>query len=417
MPVKSNNEDWILAIRVFIKDTLGASWQITKNKNKVMLGIRFKDGSRTYTYLPYKWQRSNQGKIRDFIEQVHTLRVKKRVGIKEAIERVKLNAPKDEIKKANKTDFKLILESWTKWGEYLTTQTGKVSESTFKKSYAQTFKILNNCSTAEDVDSLLMNVGQQHESGCRTRQQNVRRVAACLRWACSSKGKFILDPDVWTPPVEGQLGDFIGRKSRELQIKSDNPTTPISDEDFLLLLESMKEKLNDKNANVRAQAEKWDLALRLTRVFGLRPIELQYLQIRRNGKDCLWCIYPKQTSNYATKPRRLFPIHKNWCDEWKLIEKVRSGAPLPSMKTGGGQAFGTYFRFNKTWNKLKEEKGITAYSLRHAWAVVAHEKYNLNAAILAPAMGHSVEVHNRSYSRWYGEKYLEDIFENATMSK
>ena len=51
------------------------------------------------------------------------------------------------------------------------------------------------------------------------------------------------------------------------------------------------------------------------------------------------------------------------------------------MKTGGGQAFGTYFRFNKTWNKLKEEKGITAYSL-DTLGVVAHEKYNLNAAIL-----------------------------------
>ena len=120
-----------------------------------------------------------------------------------------------------------------------------------------------------------------------------------MRWACSKKGKFILNADIWTPPVEGQLGDFIGRKSRELQIKSDNPTTPIIDEDFLSLLDSMKEKFNDKNANVRAQAEKWDLALRLTRVFGLRPIELQYLQISRNGKDCLWCIYPKQTSNNA----------------------------------------------------------------------------------------------------------------------
>ena len=82
MPVKSNTEDWILGIRVFIKDTLEASWQVTKNKNKVMLGIRFKDGSRSYTYLPYQWQRSNQGKIRDFIEQVHALHVKKKVGIK-----------------------------------------------------------------------------------------------------------------------------------------------------------------------------------------------------------------------------------------------------------------------------------------------------------------------------------------------
>ena len=66
--------------------------------------------------------------------------------------------------------------------------------------------------------------------------------------------------------------------------------------------------------------------------------------------------------------------------------------------------------------KKLQKKGISAYSLRHAYAVAGHEKYNLNASILAPAMGHSVEVHNRSYSRWYGEKYLEDIFENATQS-
>ena len=42
MPVKSNNEDWILAIRVFIKDTLGASWQVTKNKNKTNISPIFK---------------------------------------------------------------------------------------------------------------------------------------------------------------------------------------------------------------------------------------------------------------------------------------------------------------------------------------------------------------------------------------
>ena len=415
MPVKSNTDDWILSIRSFLRDTIGDAWQIRESKGKVRLGVRYKDKTRSYFNLPYKWQRANQGKIRDFIEQVHTLHIKKKIGIKEAIERVKANAPQDEIKRANKTDFKLILEAWSKWGEYLTTTTGKVSSSTFKNSYGQTFKALAKCSQSEDIDSLLLNVGKQHESGCRTRQQNIRRVVACLRWATSSKGKFILDPDVWTAPREGQLGDYIGSKSRELTIKTDNPTTPISDEDFLLLLDSLKDKLNDKNANVRAQAEKWDLALRLTRVFGLRPIELQYLQIRKNGKFTLWCTYSKRTSTGGTEARRLFPIHKNWCEEWKLIEKVRSGAPLPSMKSGGGQAFGTYFRFNETWKKL-QKKGISAYSLRHAYAVAGHEKYNLNASILAPAMGHSVEVHNRSYSRWYGEKYLEDIFENATQS-
>ncbi len=43
-----------------------------------MLRIRFADGSSSYTYLPYKWQKSNKGKIRDFIEQIHTLHVKKK---------------------------------------------------------------------------------------------------------------------------------------------------------------------------------------------------------------------------------------------------------------------------------------------------------------------------------------------------
>ena len=82
MQSRSEQEDWVVALRVFIKDTMGDSWQITQNKGKVMLGIRFKDKSRTYTYLPYKWQRSNQGKIRSFIEEVWNLHIKKKLGIK-----------------------------------------------------------------------------------------------------------------------------------------------------------------------------------------------------------------------------------------------------------------------------------------------------------------------------------------------
>ena len=59
MPKRSNTEDWIEAIRVFIRDTLGnKNWQIVKNKEKIMLGIRFEDLIRSYKYIPYKWQRA-----------------------------------------------------------------------------------------------------------------------------------------------------------------------------------------------------------------------------------------------------------------------------------------------------------------------------------------------------------------------
>ena len=59
MPKRSHTEDWIEAIRVFIRDTFGnKNWQIVKNKEKTILGIRFEDVTRTYKYIPYKLQRA-----------------------------------------------------------------------------------------------------------------------------------------------------------------------------------------------------------------------------------------------------------------------------------------------------------------------------------------------------------------------
>ena len=59
MPKRSHKEDWIEAIRVFIRDILGnKNWEVVNNKEKTMLGIRFEDGTRSYKYIPYKWQRA-----------------------------------------------------------------------------------------------------------------------------------------------------------------------------------------------------------------------------------------------------------------------------------------------------------------------------------------------------------------------
>ena len=412
MNSSSKPEDWVLALRVFIKDTLGTSWQIIENKGKVRLGIRFKDGTRTYTYLPYKWQRSNQGKIRSFIEDVWNLHIKKKIGIKEAIERVKASAPRAEINTATKTNFKDILNAWEKYGIYLTTTTNKVSESTYKKSYGQTQRALVNSAKSEDIHNLLVNIGKQHEAGCRTRQQNVQRVAACIRWATSKKGGFLLD-EYWIPPQEGELGDYIGRKSRELQIKTDTPTVPILDDDFIKLLASIEEKFSAKHRIQREQAKKWHFCLQLVRTYGLRPIEMNYLQIRRNGKDTLWCVYPKQTKDTATIPRRLRPIHKNWEEEWNLIKRVKNKEPLP--ETMDGDSFGTYLGRNSYWKELKSKAKFEPYSLRHGYAVCGHS-YNIAPSVLASAMGHDVDVHNKSYSRWVGEDYFDDLFDKATQS-
>ena len=88
MNKRSQVEDWVKALRVFLKDQLGnKNWQLVEKKaGKTALGIRYEDGSRSFKYIPYKWQRANQAKIRHFVEAVHYLHIKKKVPFDEAFE-------------------------------------------------------------------------------------------------------------------------------------------------------------------------------------------------------------------------------------------------------------------------------------------------------------------------------------------
>ena len=55
MPIKSNTENWVEALRISLRDLIGNNnWQIRKGeRDKVRLDRRFQDGSQTYKYLPY----------------------------------------------------------------------------------------------------------------------------------------------------------------------------------------------------------------------------------------------------------------------------------------------------------------------------------------------------------------------------
>ena len=137
MPKLSQTEDWVEAIRVFIRDTLGnQNWQIVQNKGKVMLGVRFDDKSRSYKYLGYKWQRINAPKIRKAIEDIHDLHINKNIPFDEAFARVKSQVPTGELPRA-KTDGNKILEAWAKYEKHKVKQTGETSQKTWDKEYGK----------------------------------------------------------------------------------------------------------------------------------------------------------------------------------------------------------------------------------------------------------------------------------------
>ena len=105
----------------------------------------------------------------------------------------------------------------------------------------------------------------------------------------------------------------------------------------------------EKKHHLRDRAMEWDLAIRLAIVYGLRPIEVSYdyLEVKKNGKDYLFCNYCKKAGAGITKPRRLWPLDPEWEKEWKLIERIKRKDPLPRMKAGAGDAFKITYALTK----------------------------------------------------------------------
>ena len=70
----------------------------------------------------------------------------------------------------------------------------------------------------------------------------------------------------------------------------------------------------------------------------------------------------------------------------------------------GGQALNQYLRRRKVWMSLRDEakhqgEQLTPYSFRHRYAKQAHAA-RLAVAEISEAMGHTIEVHLKSYARF-----------------
>jgi integrase len=228
--------------------------------------------------------------------------------------------------------------------------------------------------------------------GSRGRQLQVQFTAALLRWGVDSERL----PSSWAPPLD--LSIYVGRKRDERGI-----TTPIDVSHVLGLVEAISDP-------------RWRLAFQLMAAYGLRPEELQHLEIQ---KGQLWTTYQKVSSRGRTRSRvlRLLPCD-DWAQGWQLVKAFRPDR-MPPMRPGhGAEDLGTYIRRRPLWQQLRreyEEKGekLVLYSCRHGYAHRAHVTCELPPKVVAAAMGHSVETHLAAYSRWCGDDVVDDAFAKA----
>jgi len=388
---------WVTVLRAGLSHSLsqeGCRSGITVNekrgKARVNISEALGDGRRRQVPLSIDWAPENVDAIREAALAIYRGLVAGQP-IEVAIEAV-AGEPEAGISSAGPINWSALIEAFRerKLGS------GEIKPTTWTNIYARRMKvILAAVDRAETPVQLLEAITAPWASqpGCRGRQLQVQQTAAILRWGVDT-GRL---PAEWAPPLD--LSPYVGRKREAAAV-----TTPLAVGEILALVEVIPDT-------------RWRYAFQLLSAYGLRPEELQHLELR-GGR--LWCTYSKISSRGRTEPRplRLLPCDR-WAAEWNLEANYQADR-LPPMKPGlGADAMGLYMRRRELWTELRqryeaEGEKLVLYSCRHAYAHRAHTLCPmLPTKFVAAAMGHSLETHLAAYSRWIGDDEVDAAFERA----
>ncbi len=388
---------WVTVLRAGLSHSLsqeGCRSGITVNekrgKARVNISEALGDGRRRQVPLSIDWAPENVDAIREAALAIYRGLVAGQP-VEVAIEAV-AGEPEAGISNAGPINWPALIEAFRerKLGS------GEIKPTTWTNIYARRMKvILAAVDRAETPVQLLEAIAAPWASqpGCRGRQLQVQQTAAILRWGVDT-GRL---PAEWAPPLD--LSPYVGRKREAAAV-----TTPLAVGEILALVETIPDS-------------KWRYAFQLLSAYGLRPEELQHLELR-GGR--LWCTYSKVSSRGRTEPRplRLLPCDR-WAAEWNLEANYQSDR-LPPMKPGlGADAMGLYMRRRELWTELRqryqaEGEKLVLYSCRHAYPHRAHTLCTmLPTKFVAAAMGHSLETHLAAYSRWIGDDEVDAAFERA----
>ena len=231
---------------------------------------------------------------------------------------------------------------------------------------------------------------KQWEQGSRMRQTNRQKLYGFLNWAVQ-RGHL---KTIYSPPA-----------SLPETLKPKRIGYPLSDAQILQLLDNLPEgEVHDR----------WRFAIQLCALYGFRPEELRHLRIKDGVSGAeLWTTYQKSmggTKGAKTEPRRLHPLllrdAYGTVIDWRLQARLQVGEKLPPLNRegDGGQALNQYLRRRKVWMMLRDDaqhqgEQLTPYSFRYRYAKGMHSA-NVPIANICEAMGHTIEVHLKSYARF-----------------
>ena len=241
-------------------------------------------------------------------------------------------------------------------------------------------------------------VMKQWTPGTRQHEVMGQRLRKFLRY-CVQRQQF---KSTWLPP----------KGMSTAATKQKRTGYPFSDAQILRLIESMPDT---------RVGQRYSFAFQLMATYGLRPEDLNHLQVRNNGTE-LWSLYRKSkggTRGAKTEPRRLYALNVLDPDgrpmQWNLLQRVANREELPPLGNNpdrgeAGQRLRQHMRDKQVWASLQAEaesegEQATMYSFRHRYAYTAHNRPMANGQMRSPkqiadAMGHDLQTHLKSYARF-----------------
>jgi integrase len=386
VPEAVHSDAWAASLRQQTR-AIARGWTVEEARGKVRLKVRPEGMTSESLTLPFAWSAAAAGDAYVRIRNIYALMASEGYSLKQAAAVADGKAPKlieqqdwrgaVERFKQQKLQHGTVIKPATWEAKYAPVIGDAVDLLTGRKPPTTPVDLIDRCI-------------RKWDPGSRTRQERARNLAQFLRHCVAREGF----PPIWHPPAD--LKDHIGRKPADARSQKSDP---ITDQQIINLLASLPDD---------EPGRRWADAIRLLAELGLRPVELLHLSVRTDPKtkeSYWWCSYEKRAGGGVTKPRRLWPLELRGDDgeaqEWNLLQ--RWPIELPSLRSGNGaaDAIATYLNRQPGWRSLRAEleangARLSCYSFRHGYSVRGHQR-DVDAGNMALAMGHSLEVHCRSY--------------------
>ncbi|NET39612.1 MAG: site-specific integrase [Cyanothece sp. SIO1E1] len=236
---------------------------------------------------------------------------------------------------------------------------GKGSLETLKNEYLHIFKQLDSEAvlTARALKDLILST----EPNTRTRVRFCHAAKALSRFAGLD-----FDPSPWK-------GKYIPGSVNPRDIPSD------------ILIIQYRERIKNP-------AWRWVYGVMAT--YGLRNHEVFRLDLPN---------FPviQVQENTKTGLREVWPCYPEWAERWQLQDCVLPAINLNHSNRTIGRLVSQY---------LRPKLSFKPYDLRHAWAIRT-SLFGWPVELAARQMGHSCEVHTRTYHRWLNAQHQQQIYD------